>query len=195
MPQKDPGSLRRKPTSTSSASCSRRTACPPVPQSCPRISTRSRGSASHPSLNTSSALCASAYLDPPLRPRNVFSFATIGAVFRLLRRTTTEPTGFVESWKKAWIAGAEARWSKRRRRTHSPANRRAPPGTPAIYGPLTTPTGEPTNHIRLAHPLRRSTDSMSRVVRAAEIGAIGLGVLATARWAWRRRQHQAASEP
>jgi hypothetical protein len=35
---------------------------------------------------------------------------------------------------------------------------------------------------------------MSRVVRAAEIGAIGLGVLATARWAWRRRQHRAPHE-
>jgi hypothetical protein len=32
---------------------------------------------------------------------------------------------------------------------------------------------------------------MPRVVRAVEIGAIGLGVLAAARWAWRSRRPRA----
>ena len=109
-------------------------------------------------------------------------------MLRLLRRRTNDSDAvFVETWKKAWIAGAEARWSK----------------TPAL-NPFTVepsraawnaghlwaadnPDRRKTNHIRLAHPRRRATDTVPRVVRAVGIGAIGFGVLAAARWAWRKR--------
>jgi hypothetical protein len=112
-------------------------------------------------------------------------------VLRLLRRRTNDSDAvFVETWKKAWLAGAEARWSK------VPANNpftdepsRAA-WTAGHRWAADNPNRRNTNHVRLAHPLRRSTDTMPRVVRAVEIGAIGLGVLAAARWAWRRRSNR-----
>jgi ABC-type transport system involved in cytochrome c biogenesis permease subunit len=117
-------------------------------------------------------------------------------VFRLLRRTTNDADAvFVESWKKAWIAGAEARWSKRPVKNPFGVDPSRAAWNAGHRWAADNPDRRTTSHIRLAHPLRRSTDNISRVVRAAEIGAIGLGVLAAARWAWRRRQHQAASEP
>ena len=94
---------------------------------------------------------------------------------------------FVETWKKAWIAGAEARWSKASSNnpfTDDPS--RAAWNAGHLWA-AENPNRRTTNHVRLAHPLRRVTDTMPRVVRAVEIGAIGLGVLAAARWAWRRR--------
>jgi hypothetical protein len=117
-------------------------------------------------------------------------------VFRLLRRTTNDADAvFVESWKKAWIAGAEARWSESSAKNPFTGDPSRAAWNAGQLWAADNPDRRTTNHIRLAHPLRRSTDKISRVVRAAEIGAIGLGVLAAARWAWRRRQHQAASEP
>ena len=149
MPQKDPGSLPPETyVDIISFLLVARTACPPERQNCRPISTRSRGSASLPSRN----LGASASAGP------LFSFATIGAVFRLLRRTRHEPT-LRRKWKKAWIAGAEARWS------NAPAEkpicqtiRRAPRGTPAISGPLTTPiVGQPTTSGSLIRSGDRTT--------------------------------------
>ena len=112
-------------------------------------------------------------------------------MLRLLRRRTNDADAiFVESWKKAWIAGAEARWS------NAPANNpfaddpsRAAWNAGHLWA-RDNPNRRATNHVRLAHPFRRSTDTMPRVVRAVEIGAIGLGVLAAARWAWRRRSNR-----
>ena len=110
-------------------------------------------------------------------------------MFRLLRRPASESDTFVDAWKKAWIAGAEARWSK----SAAVKNPFASDPSRAAWNAghlwaADNPDRRTNNHIRLAHPLRRSTDKISRVVRAAEIGAIGLGMLAAARWAWRRRQ-------
>ena len=117
-------------------------------------------------------------------------------MFRLLRRTTNDADAvFVESWKKAWIAGAETRWSKRPAQNPFTGDPSRAAWNAGHLWAADNPDRRTTNHIRLAHPHRRSTDKISRVVRAAEIGAIGLGVLAAARWAWRRRQHQATSEP
>ena len=117
-------------------------------------------------------------------------------MFRLLRRTTNDADAlFVESWKKAWIAGAEARWSKRPAQNPFTGDPSRAAWNAGHLWAADHPDRRTTNYIRLAHPHRRSTDKISRVVRAAEIGAIGLGVLAAARWAWRRRQYQATSEP
>jgi len=117
-------------------------------------------------------------------------------VFRLLRRTTNDADAlFVESWKKAWIAGAETRWSKRPAQNPFTGDPSRAAWNAGHLWAANNPDRRTTNYIRLAHPHRRSSDKISRVVRAAEIGAIGLGVLASARWAWRRRQYQATSEP
>ena len=109
-------------------------------------------------------------------------------MLRLLRRRTNDADAvFVETWKKAWIAGAEARWSNASANnpfTDEPS--RAAWNAGHLWA-RDNPNRRDTNQVRLAHPFRRSTDTMPRVVRAVEIGAIGLGVLAAARWAWRKR--------
>jgi hypothetical protein len=110
-------------------------------------------------------------------------------VFRLLRRPASESDSFVETWKKAWLAGAEARWSNgSTKNPHAGDPSRAAWNAGHLWA-ADNPNRRTSNHIRLAHPLRRQTDSVPRVVRVVEIGAIGLGVLAAARWAWRRRRH------
>jgi acyl transferase domain-containing protein len=110
-------------------------------------------------------------------------------VFRLLRRPASASDTFVETWKKAWLAGAEARWSNSSTKNpHASDPSRAAWNAGHLWA-ATNPDRRTNSHIRLAHPLRRSNDSVPRVVRAVEIGAMGLGVLAAARWAWRRRRH------
>jgi hypothetical protein len=102
-------------------------------------------------------------------------------VFRLLRRRTNDSDAvFVETWKKAWIAGAEARWSNLPAKNPFAVDPSRAAWNAGHSWAADNPDRRTTDHLRLAHPLRRS-------VRAAEIGAIGLGVLAAARWAWRRR--------
>ena len=112
-------------------------------------------------------------------------------MLRLLRRAENPADTFVDAWKKAWIAGAHARWS------NGGAVQNPNPADPARAawnaGHLwagDNPDRRTNNHMRLAHPLRRSTDRLPRIVRAAEIGALGLGALAAARWAWRRRRER-----
>jgi ABC-type transport system involved in cytochrome c biogenesis permease subunit len=119
--------------------------------------------------------------------RRRLAIATIELVFRLLRRPANASDTFVTTWKKAWIAGAEARWSNgSTSNPYSSEPLRAAWDAGRLWA-ADNPDRRTTSHVRLAHPLRRSTDTVSRVVRAAEISAIGLGVLAAARWAWRRR--------
>jgi hypothetical protein len=109
-------------------------------------------------------------------------------VFRLLRRRTNDSDAvFVETWKKAWIAGAEARWSKMPAKNPFEVDPSRAAWNAGHLWAADNPDRRTANHLRLAHPLRRSTDKVSRALRAAEIGAMGLGVLAAARWAWRRR--------
>ena len=112
-------------------------------------------------------------------------------MFRLLRRRTNDSDAvFVETWKKAWIAGAEARWSKTQANNPFTGDPSRAAWNAGHRWAADNPDRRTTIPIRLAHPLRRSTDTMPRVVRAVEIGAIGLGVLAAARWAWRRRSQR-----
>jgi acyl transferase domain-containing protein len=112
-------------------------------------------------------------------------------VFRLLRRAASESDTFVETWKKAWMAGAEVRWANlSTKNPHTSDPSRAAWNAGHMWA-AANPDRRTTDHIRLAHPLRRSTDTVPRVVRAVEIGAIGIGVLAAARWAWRQRRHRA----
>jgi hypothetical protein len=112
-------------------------------------------------------------------------------VFRLLRRHDSASDTFVATWKKAWIAGAEARWSNASAKNPFPSDPSRAAWNAGHLWATANPDRRTNHHVRLAHPFRRSSDSVSRrVVRAAEVGAIGLGMLAAARWAWRRRRHR-----
>jgi hypothetical protein len=110
-------------------------------------------------------------------------------VFGLLRRPGADADSFVDAWKKAWIAGAHARWSTGGKNPYPEDPARAAWNAGHLWA-ADNPDRRRKDHMRLAHPLRRSTDTLPRVVRAVEIGALGFGVLAAARWAWRRRQRR-----
>jgi hypothetical protein len=89
------------------------------------------------------------------------------------------------------MAGAEARWANlSTKNPHASDPSRAAWNAGHLWA-ADNPDRRTNNHIRLAHPRRRSTDTVPRAVRAVEIGAIGIGVLAAARWAWRQRRHRA----
>ena len=109
----------------------------------------------------------------------------------LRRRTNDADAVFVETWKKAWIAGAEARWSKTPAKNPFDVEPSRAAWNAGHLWAADNPDRRTTSHLRLAHPLRRSTDKASRVVRAVEIGAIGIGLLAATRWAWRSRRQPA----
>jgi hypothetical protein len=111
-------------------------------------------------------------------------------VLSFLRRPRNDADTFVETWKKAWIAGAQARWK-------NGAEPNPYSGDPARAAwnaghswAADNPDRRTNNHGRLAHPLRRTTDPASRIVRTIEVGALGVGVVADARWIWRRRRQR-----
>ena len=117
-------------------------------------------------------------------------FANITIVLRLLRRAENPADTFVEEWKKAWIAGAHARWSNASAQNPYQVDPARAAWNAGRSWAGDNPDRRTNNHMRLAHPLRRSTDRLPRIVRVAEIGALGLGALAAARWAWRRRRNR-----
>src|SRR5687767_8516613 len=118
-----------------------------------------------------------------------------GTVFRLRRRRADDPNTVVLAWKRSWVAGAQARWSNGSASNPYPRSPEHAAWNAGYVWAGDHPDRRTADHFRLAHPLRRSTDTIPRVVRAVEIGAAGFGLLAAARWAWRarRRTREAAA--
>jgi hypothetical protein len=114
----------------------------------------------------------------------------LGIVLGFLRRSRNDADTFVETWKKAWIAGAQARWRNAPVANPFPADPSRAAWNAGHTWAGDNPDRRRNNHARLAHPLRRSTDPSLRIMRTIEMGALGLGAVAAARWLWRRRRHQ-----
>jgi hypothetical protein len=101
---------------------------------------------------------------------------------------------FVETWKRSWLAGADARWA-----SPSPVNPHTEdPMRAAWEAGCEWANGHPdrrkNTHLRLAHPRRRSTDAKPRLPSAVKAGAIGLGIFALSRWAWQRLRTRSSAE-
>ena len=107
-------------------------------------------------------------------------------VFGFPRNRPTDADRFVETWKKAWLAGAEARWSNASASNPYAADPSRAAWNAGHLWATDNPDRRREDSMRRAHPLRRSMDTYPRLVRAAEIGAIGIGVVTAARWAWRQ---------
>jgi hypothetical protein len=104
----------------------------------------------------------------------------------LLPKRTDESDAFVETWKSAWMSGADAYWA-----TKSLVNPHAEDPARAAWQAGSDwakdhPDRRQKRHLRLAHSNRRSTDPGRRVPRAVKIGAAGIGLLAASRWVWRK---------
>jgi hypothetical protein len=111
-------------------------------------------------------------------------------VFSFLRRSRNDADTFVQSWKKAWIAGAQARWKNGAEPNPYPADPARAAWNAGHAWAADNPDRRTNNHGRLAHPRRRATDPATRIVRTIELGALSLGAVAAARWIWRRRKRQ-----
>jgi hypothetical protein len=103
---------------------------------------------------------------------------------------SNESDAFVETWKGAWLSGADTYWATKSSvnpHTENPARAAWQAGSDWAKD---NPDRRKKHHLRLAHPNRRSTDAGRRVPRAVKIGAFGIGVLAASRWVWRKLRPQ-----
>jgi hypothetical protein len=104
------------------------------------------------------------------------------------RRRSTSDDVQVRKWKAAWSAGAQARWRGAPR--HSTLNDSRSPAAAAWDAGWLWADRQPDRRVasrpRLAHPLRRDTDSPARLIGRA--GALGVSTFMLARWLWRARR-------
>jgi hypothetical protein len=113
----------------------------------------------------------------------------------LLPKRTDESDAFVETWKREWLSGADAYWA-----TQSLINPHAEDPARAAWQAGSEwakdhPDRRKKHHLRLAHSNRRATDPGQRVPRAGKIGAVGIGLLAASRWAWRALRPRKPTAP
>jgi hypothetical protein len=102
----------------------------------------------------------------------------------LLPKRTDESDAFVEMWKSAWLAGADASWAaKPAINPHADDPARAAWQAGSDWAKA-HPDRRTRHHVRLAHSNRRATDS-GRIPRAVKISVFGFGLLAASRWMWR----------
>jgi hypothetical protein len=107
--------------------------------------------------------------------------------FRDARRPqpTDESDAFVETWKKAWMSGADASWASNQA-TNPHANDPARAAWQAGWDwAKDHPDRRTRDHLRLAHSNRRAADPGRRIPRAVKIGVLGFGLMTASRWVWR----------
>lgn len=99
----------------------------------------------------------------------------------------------VREWKGSWVSGAEGRWAGTSllANPYKPGSSRAAAWRAGWHWADLQPDRRQPRPVRFAHPLRRRTDSSSRLVRSAQAGAVGLSVLTIAGWLWQMRRQRA----
>jgi hypothetical protein len=103
----------------------------------------------------------------------------------LLPKRTDESDAFVEMWKRACLAGADASWAtKPAINPHADDPARAAWQAGSDWAKA-HPDRRTRHHVRLAHSNRRATDLGRRIPRAVKISVFGFGLLAASRWMWR----------
>jgi hypothetical protein len=112
----------------------------------------------------------------------------------------SEPDALVAAWKAAWLAGANAAWTPRRRAT-TPANPHVAGMERAAWDAgwkwaSVNPNRRTNRGPRFAHPRRRATDATlsASLKRAAAVGATSVTVYAISktlrRWSRRERAEE-----
>src|SRR5262245_27213270 len=104
-------------------------------------------------------------------------------------RRAVDDEEHVNNWKDAWRVGAQSAW------TVGPSALNPYPQDDPVRANAWAAGAEwarghsdrrVPSRVRLAHPLRRRTDTRSRLGRVAKAGGVGLSVLAFVGWRWRR---------
>lgn len=101
----------------------------------------------------------------------------------------------VQTWKDAWVRGAKARWAGTPT-DKNPYDARTTRGVAWFAGwrwADRQPDRRAARPIRLAHPHRRNTDVVSRLIRHAPTEAVGLSMVALAGWVWHMRGRRRAN--
>jgi hypothetical protein len=130
--------------------------------------------------------------DPVRSPVAEGVAAGVTSPLRRLRRPTRAEDAHVREWKEAWVKGAEARWAG----TSFHANRypsrsaRAAAWSAGWRWADRQPDRRHAPVARFAHPLRRRTDTTSRLMRSAQAGAVGLSMLTVLGWLWQMRRRR-----
>lgn len=122
-------------------------------------------------------------------------------VFRWIRASSpaapAEPTKGdpVQVWKSTWRLGAEARWNGVPL-SANPYQHEEGSGPAKAWGAGWNwaeqhPDRRRGARVRLAHPLRRSSDSESAplaLARSARTASVGVSTIVVAAWLWQRRR-------
>lgn len=111
---------------------------------------------------------------------------------RWLRFWSAPPNddAYVAQWKRAWTAGAQARWNGAPQ-GGNPHRSGSPMHKAWIAGwgwADKQPDRRIPSTVRFATPQRRAADRTSTLRRSAQAGAVGLSALAVAGWLWRGRR-------
>jgi hypothetical protein len=122
------------------------------------------------------------------------TFSTSASLFRsFTRRTSTDDDRRIREWRSNWQHGAQAKWADRALDTNP--NRAGSDALAAWSAGWAWAARHPDRrrptHAGLAHPYRRSDDTLLRLMRQPG-GAIGLSALTVlgGLWAMRRRWMQ-----
>lgn len=96
----------------------------------------------------------------------------------------------VRTWKRAWITGAEARWSgaSPTRNPHRAGSAPAAAWRAGWHWADQQPDRRDPSHVRFAHPRRRATDHASVFAWSMRAGVVGLSVLAFVGCLWQSRR-------
>jgi hypothetical protein len=121
------------------------------------------------------------------------TFGTPVSLFRsLARRSSTDADRRIREWRVNWQLGAQAGWADRGPDTNP--NRAGSDAFAAWTAGWAWATRHPDRRGRgqsgLAHPYRRSSDTLLRLLRHSGHGAIGLSAITVlgGLWAMRRRR-------
>ena len=114
-------------------------------------------------------------------------------VDRLKRVGSPNADKQIRDWKKHWQQGARARWSRTSPGNTNPHSSGSTPAAAWSAGwnwAERNPDRRDPQPARLAHPHRRTTDTLPRLLRHAKAGAVGVSLLTVfvGLWEIRRRR-------
>ena len=110
-------------------------------------------------------------------------------ILRYFRWRRPSEDGRVQTWKGAWIRGANAGWGGRSSagNPYDAGSLRANAWLAGWRWSQVQPDRRTAKAVRLAHSYRRHTDPPVKLIHGASSPAIGLSILAIAGWIWRVR--------
>jgi hypothetical protein len=121
------------------------------------------------------------------------TFEVGGSISRLFQQfTSPTPDRKIREWKDTWRRGAQTQWSGRpaAANPHPAGSDRAAAWNAGWNWAARHSDRRQSGPARLAHPHRRSNDTLPRLISHAKTGAIGLSVLTVLGALWKSRRQR-----